>query len=236
MKDDRFIELINLYIDRQITTAETEELEVEIQGNPRRRVIYRQYCQMHRATTLVHESFRAHASAQPDGPGATPDTVAQFEGGRRNRRVRWTYYAGGLAAAACLGLIFGRLNSKPAAEINLLSMAAAPSLPPITAVHAPQATSSKAQAASIAVSPAGLVSLRNSATDYSAYPGVLISQQPYETHAFALGQARSNGLPSLFEDGVFDSQQVMPVPNQRVFRSKQTPAQQAEFTAFQFQR
>lgn len=234
MKDDRFIELINLYIDRQITTAETEELEVEIQGNPRRRAVYRQYCQMHRATTLVHEGFRAHASALPDGPAATPGTVAQFEGGRRNRRVRWTYYAGGLAAAACLGLIFGRLNSKSATEINLLSMTAAPSVPAITAVHTPQATSS-VRTAAVAVSPTGLVSLR-SATDFPTYPGVLISQQPDESRAFTLGRVRSDGLPSLFEDGVFDSQQVMPGRNQRVFRGKQTPAQQAEFTAFQFQR
>ncbi len=61
MNDNRFIELVNLYIDRQISAAETAELEAEIQGNPRRRAIYKQYCQMHRATTLVYESFRAQA-------------------------------------------------------------------------------------------------------------------------------------------------------------------------------
>ena len=42
MKDNRFIELLNLYIDRQITVAETAELEAEIQQNPKRQAVYRQ--------------------------------------------------------------------------------------------------------------------------------------------------------------------------------------------------
>ena len=43
MKDNRFIELLNLYIDRQITVAETTELEAEIQQNPKRQAVYRQH-------------------------------------------------------------------------------------------------------------------------------------------------------------------------------------------------
>ena len=39
-----------------------------------------------------------------------------------------------------------------------------------------------------------------------------------------------------FDDDVFDASQFAPASKQRVFRSKPGPAQQAEFTAFQFQR
>jgi hypothetical protein len=182
---------------------------------------------MHRATSLVHEGFRAQAAAMPAGKTLTPGTVTAFEGGRSNRRFRWTYYAGGMAAAACLGLIFGRLNTKPSAEINLLAQTESRSLPVVVA------PSVSTRAAPVAEPPAGLVSLRNSAADYSA---VIAAQQMEESRSFSPGRGRADNLPSLFEDGVFDSQQVMPVRNQRVFRGKQAPAQQAEFTAFQFQR
>ncbi|MFA5112314.1 MAG: hypothetical protein WC443_12960, partial [Desulfobaccales bacterium] len=116
MKDNRFIDLVNLYIDRQITAAETAELEAEIQSNPRHRAIYRQYCQMHRATTLVYESFRAGAPAQEAAAGE--GTIARFE---RDRRAHWGYYAGGLAAAACLALVFAQLNIRNTAEADLLA-------------------------------------------------------------------------------------------------------------------
>ena len=42
MKDTRFIELVNLYVDRQISAEETAELETEIQANPRRRQVYQE--------------------------------------------------------------------------------------------------------------------------------------------------------------------------------------------------
>jgi hypothetical protein len=230
MNDERFIELVNLYIDRHITATETAELEAEIQASPRRRAVYRQYCRLHRATSLVHEGFRAQASAQPTGQPLTPGTVEQFENGRGNRRFRWTYYTGGLAAAACLGLIFGRLNTKPSAEINLLAQAESRALPAVAA--APSAY----RATPVAEPTAGLVSLRNSVVDYSTYATVLTAPQPDESRAFTPARRRADDLPSLFEDGVFESQQVIPGQNQRVFRGKQAPAQQAEFTAFQFQR
>ena len=73
MKDNRFIELLNLYVDRQISPAETAELEAEIQSSPRRQKIYREYCQMHRATKLVYESFRHSARSFAKIP--CPDSV-----------------------------------------------------------------------------------------------------------------------------------------------------------------
>lgn len=229
MKDNRFIDLVNLYIDRQISAAETAELEAEIQANPRRRAIYRQYCQMHRATTLVYESFRTNAPEQRGAAGGE-GTIAHFE---RERRTPWGYYAAGIAAAACVALVFVQLNARKAAEAGM--QAKTESLPAVTvAVAPPRAAVVVAPAAE---PPAGLVSLRNRAATEQDYATQFATVRLEEQRAFANGQQiPSARLPSLFDDDVFGSQQVIPVNNLRVFRSKQSPAQQAEFTAFQFQR
>lgn len=199
--------------------------------NPRRRAIYKQYCQMHRATTLVYESFRAGAAEQQPAPTAAKGTIAQFESERRSRRSRWAYYAGGLAAAACLGLVFVQLQSKPSAEINLVA-ASAPK------AAAPAATTlPEVRVAAVPVeAKAGLVSLRNSAAAEPDYAALVAALRQEEQRGLANGQLPAGRLPSLFEDGVFDSQQVLPATNQRTFRGKQSPATAAEFTAFQFQR
>lgn len=222
MKDNRFIDLVNLYIDRQITAAETAELEAEIQANPRRRAIYKQYCQMHRATTLVYESFRANAPGQLAAAGE--GTIAHFE---RERRSPWGYYVAGLAAAAaCVALVFVQLSSRQAAGTGPLAKNDSLPVVQVTAVAAPV----------IAEPKAGLVSLRNHAAVEQDYAAQLASLRLEEQRAFAGSPVPAGRLPSLFDDGVFESQQVMPVNNQRVFRSRQSPTQQAEFTAFQFQR
>jgi hypothetical protein len=231
MKDERFIELVNLYIDRQISAAETADLEAEMQADPRRRAIYRQYCQMHRATTLVYDSFRAGAPEQQRDVAKGRATIARFENQQRHRRTGWTYYAGGLAAA-CLALVLVRLNSNHAAAPTLVQTAA---VQPVTvAVVAAQPPATAKSRGTVAGSPG---SLRNSSLPVQQdYAAMLAALRLEEQHAFANGQIISGRGPSLFEDGVFEAQQVMPANSQRVFRSKQAPAQQAEFTAFQFQR
>ena len=107
---------MNLYIDRQITAGETAELEAEMQGNPRRRAIYRQYCQLHTATKQVYDSFRTDA-ASPHAAGAPAGRVVLTDFKPRSRS-NWIHYAGGLTAAACLALVLVRFNanSRPAAE------------------------------------------------------------------------------------------------------------------------
>ena len=112
MKDNRFIELLNLYIDRQITAAETAELEAEIQQNPARQAVYRQYCKIHSATKLVYDSFRANAAEQPAFQPNPAGDIELFDS--KHGKRRWAYYAGGLAAAACLALVFTRYNPAPA--------------------------------------------------------------------------------------------------------------------------
>ncbi len=224
MKDNRFIDLLNLYIDRQITAEETAELEAEIQQNPKRQAVYRQYCQIHSATKLVYESFRAGAADQIASPTGRPATIELFES--RRRRSSWAYYAGGLAAAACLALVVVRSN--------LMAPAAVPA-PVVTAKVQPAPMVATPVAVAVTKAPvapaaeAKPVSLRNANPDYSAMLAALREQ---DEAAAANDRWQSMRAKSLFEDNMFDAKPV-PVtePEQRTLRR-----QTAEFAAFQFQR
>jgi hypothetical protein len=217
MRDNRFIELVNLYIDRQITAEETAELEAEMQANPRRRAVYRQYCQLHSASKQVYAGFRAQASEpQADAPAGR---VVRAEFARRPRS-NWIHYVGGVAAAACLAVAFVRYNA------NSESMGTEPTLLPTAQVAAVTPAAPAPETTSV-IAP---VPVAAAEPNYSA---LLAALRQEEQRAFTASTLQSERLPSLFDDGVFDAR---PANNQRVFRGKQAPTQQAEFTAFQFQR
>ncbi|MBL9216451.1 MAG: hypothetical protein JNG83_13320 [Opitutaceae bacterium] len=236
MRDTRFIELVNLYIDRQISSAEAAELEAEIQANPRRRAVYLQYCRMHRATKLVYESFRSHApEQQPATTPAAEGSIARFEVQRRQRRGRWGYYLGTAAAAACVAIALARINAPDTTATRLMATLTPAPVP--TAVAAPQAREVapvQVAAADVPVAPA--TTLRTTVAAETDYSALLATLREEESQAFASGRIQLAKAPSLFDDAVFDSGRYAPAGNQRVFRSRQSPAVQAEFTAFQFQR
>ena len=230
MKDQRFIELVNLYIDRQITAAETAELEAEIQASPHRRATYRQYCQLHSATKQVYASFRADAASPQSGAPAGRAVLTDF---KPRSRWNWIHYAGGLTAAACLVMLFVRLNSnsRPAAE----TLATPPPAPAVqVAVAAPPAPVVAAPVAAATPATPSRISLRNNLNVEPDYAAMLAALRHEEQRSFATGEIPAGRLPSLFDDGVFDSRQFAPANNPRTFRGKQLPAQQAEFTAFEF--
>jgi hypothetical protein len=107
MKESRFIELLNLYLDHQISQEGAALLEEEILQNPGRRRTYNQYCRMQRACSLVLDQFNAPAGRARRGAGR----IVGFESAER--WPRWGYYAAGLAAAAGIALVAmqGRLHS-----------------------------------------------------------------------------------------------------------------------------
>jgi anti-sigma factor RsiW len=230
MKDSRFIELLNLYIDRQITAAETAELEAEIQSHPKRQATYRQYCQIHSATKVVYESFRAVAAEQPAVGSGAKGVVERFE--TRRQRPTWTYYAGGAAVAACLALVFMRQGPESPAAAPILAEATQPKAI-VTEVPVAPVTIAK-------TSEPGLVSLRNTVAvspDYSATLAALREQD--EERAFYNERLQAGRAPSLFSDDMFESKRTLGGQNPRVFRSQPaatTSQQQSEFAAFQFQR
>jgi len=228
MKDNRFIELLNLYIDRQITAEETAELEAEIQGDPRRQAVYRQYCQIHSATKLVYESFRA--GAEPDAkPASRPATVELFE--TRRGRKNWVHYVGGVAAAACIGLFLIRYNAATTVAVASPAIAARAPVPVTTVVAAQPAAKTATPAA---VTQPRLISLRttSSSPDYSAMLAALREQDEERSHASERWQAMR--AQSLFDDNLFDAKHQVETEARPV--QSRTSSQQAEFTAFQFQR
>jgi anti-sigma factor RsiW len=231
MKDTRFIELVNLYVDRQISPAETAELEADIQGNPRHRKIYQQYCHMHCATKLVYESFRANAE-QPAGEASRQrgGSVAQFEHSRqRSHRARWYYSIGGLAAAACFTVVVMRLSTTSPGD----AMAGKATSQPVVATLAPSAP-----IASPAVPAALPVSVSAVALTEQQTAAQLSAKRQEEMRAYALSQQRATQPISLFADTEFDGAQVLASGGQKVFQLKRktdnrTPTVEA---AFQFQR
>jgi hypothetical protein len=72
MKDAKFIELLNLYLDHQIPD-ESAELEAEIRAIPRAAALYRQYCQMQKACNVLAADLRAQAPGAGAG-SARPAT------------------------------------------------------------------------------------------------------------------------------------------------------------------
>jgi hypothetical protein len=227
MKDTRFIELVNLYIDRQISAEETAELEAEIQRNPLRRRTYQEYCRMHHATRLVHESFRS--DAEPAAVGQRYG-VAQIARRARQRRQRWTVLAGGLAAAACVALVFVGTTG-PTEPVD---GSAAPEARTLAAAPVPAAERVEAPA------PA-LLELERPVVVFASRPAAPVSDFVALAAAFreeerALAAPAVPGRISLFEDGVFEPRaDVFPVRNQPVTGPRRSRAA-AEFTAFQFQR
>lgn len=228
MKDNRFIELVNLYVDRQITAEEMEMLEAELQANARRRATYRQYCQMNRATTLVYESFRTGDADDTSEAVTGGARISRFEPGARRRRTPWLYYSCGLAAA-CVALVFARVNYSDSpvgqnfAKPTLLSHK-------VAAVQAPIA---EAPTEKVAQHPAAISMRSNALVAEQDYAAMLAAMRREEQRAFASGEIQPSRAPSLFEDGVFDSQTAS---GARTFRSKQSSSSPAEFAAFQFQR
>lgn len=127
MKDSKFIELLNLYVDHQISAADAALLEAEIQHDPKRRQVYRQYCQMQKACVLLTDKFRTEAPA-------AEGQVIEFNP-RRRRSTPLLYVTGLAAAAACVALV---LVNRPQAESPASpSVAAAqPSIAPTMAAAA----------------------------------------------------------------------------------------------------
>ena len=66
MKDQEFVALLNLFIDREISAEDAVRLEAEVRRDPARRALYTQYCRMHRACVAHAEAQAAHAEALAD--------------------------------------------------------------------------------------------------------------------------------------------------------------------------
>jgi anti-sigma factor RsiW len=119
MNDRRFIELLNLYVDQELSEAEARELEQEIARHPERRQVYGQYCRMQRACVRLLDQQAAPApqidvltqaaatgTADADEPVVLKIPAWMAEPAPRRRRRSWAAWSGGaLAAAACFAVV-----------------------------------------------------------------------------------------------------------------------------------
>ncbi|MCX6952508.1 MAG: zf-HC2 domain-containing protein [Verrucomicrobia bacterium] len=130
MKDSEFIELLNLYLDHEISAADAARLEAEVQASPERRRVYQQYCRMQKACTLLAKDF------VDESVPADNRKVVAFEEARRSPWGASTFaFGGAVAAAACLAVFFvTRNNATAPAGAPALNVAAvtapAPVVPP----------------------------------------------------------------------------------------------------------
>lgn len=139
MKHDRFIELLNLYLDGELSREDSVDLEREITTNPERRKIYREYCQMQRACSILSEKFRDSAE--------TPETsadgkVVQFPA--RKPSVTWArgfslVAAGAAAAAVVFVAVQSGFTAKSPDSVATSTKATVPAAPrelaiPVTAL------------------------------------------------------------------------------------------------------
>jgi hypothetical protein len=65
MTDQEFIELLNLYVDREISVQDAARLEAAVTASERRRAVYNQYCRMQKACTLLSDQY-TESGAQSD--------------------------------------------------------------------------------------------------------------------------------------------------------------------------
>lgn len=136
MKDSEFIELLNLYLDREISAADAARLEAEVQSNPERRRLYREYCEMQKACQILAADFRTEPAG--DGKVIPFEQAASIRArARRHRAGNWYAAGAAVAAAACVAIVFvGQSRKSVPAETASPVVAAAEAKPAATTVAA----------------------------------------------------------------------------------------------------
>jgi len=214
VKESRFIELLNLYIDQQIAPEDAAQLEDDILSDPRHRRTYQQYCRMHRACTVVFSGAQPDRAAEA---GERADAVASFE--PAFRRSVWKYYAAGLAAAASLAFVAMQVFVHPHKGSPGAGVAAVPAAhpAPVQPVRLPASASWRMDAA---IAQGGFPQNASLAVNFGAV---------------SPDRAAADSLRPSIEEFVFE--QVPSTPGSAsTFRSRAQIRGETEMTAFQFQR
>jgi hypothetical protein len=162
MKEPEFIELLNLYLDHEISVADAARLEAEVQANPARRQIYQQYCRMQKACSMVAADFQT----EPRLAAEIARKVVPFNpelATARRKRASGIYAVGTFAAAAaCLAVVFINRDSTSAPSVTAPEAAMVQTAPAAQTDVASPAVIEPARAPS---GPRGLVSLAKASQD-----------------------------------------------------------------------
>ncbi len=124
MTNTEFIELLNLYLDHELSAADAARLEAEVIANPAHRRTYEQYCRMQNACKALAADFVAEA------PAASTERILAFESGVSRRSPAGLFAVGSLAAAAACAafLLIGR-GGQPAGNDLSVAVTQTPSAP-----------------------------------------------------------------------------------------------------------
>jgi hypothetical protein len=114
MNDREFIELLNLYVDREISPQDALRLDAEVAGDPQRRKVYDQYCRIQKACTMLSEETFTATMAQTD------PSLIEFPAARP---WRLGPFMAGMAAAAVVAVAVVGLRNRiiPAAADSVLA-------------------------------------------------------------------------------------------------------------------
>ncbi len=232
MKDSEFIELLNLYLDHEISVADAKRLEAEVQSSPDRHRVYREYCQMQKACVVWAEQSAAAASP-------TDAKVIPFE----SRRTSWgfgTYAAGVCAAAACVALALVIQSGNGSA--GTAPKAIDPAL--IASVEIVAPIGSEDDVRSVVPSMLALSPRSTEFQPVMVAHNLALARQQREAGAVATTDARFDWMnrvqPTALQrsnaaDLIFDIKPAQQ-PDVRAFRSRRSIDAQVEQAAFQFQR
>jgi hypothetical protein len=104
MNDKEFIELLNLYVDREISAEDAHRLEKVVATNPRRREVYDQYCRIQKACSMLsEETLEMPAANLISFPTQSP--------------WRFGPLVAGLAAAAACALVIVGVKNRPESQV-----------------------------------------------------------------------------------------------------------------------
>jgi hypothetical protein len=243
MKESEFIELLNLYLDHELSVADAGRLEAEVQNNPARRKVYQQYCRMQKACKVLAADFQSDvarevADVEKKIIAFNPEAAAAAQ--RKRQNVMMTF--GGLAAAACVAIIL--VNR---ADRNGAGMVAGESQQVVVQSTAPATSTGGAVATRVASESTGpyalgrigaktqhvkLVSDPLLLTEKSAAQDVVISTNEPDDQLKWIAKLQLSPLQpgATANDLRFDVQPVTFRPEARALGNNRAPAK--EMTAF----
>jgi hypothetical protein len=219
MKESNFIELLNLYIDHQISPAEAELLEAEVKSNSARRRVYREYCEMQKGCAMLAENFRTQA---PAGDGK----IVEFK--PRRSSVRALTYAGSfVAVAACVAVVFvsrSHLEAEPAkVSAPLAVQQRVATAPAVAAIPAPRPALQPAFGPKVLTLRAQNAELADVSADQAAM-------------AEWMNSIQLSSMPGVSADDLrFDAHATLQ-PGARTYRAGRPVQGKVEWTAFTFQK